>query len=218
MKATSTIFIMIIAVTVAGISASAQDDLPTAKVTAKKPALPIAKATETPDKPRINPTSVILSLASGTEIRGALTDTTSVEMKTSFGQLTLPLAEVAGIKLADEKNATTTVIMHNGDSVTGATDIQRLTVETEWGIATVNGSSVSSILLAPGLKWTSDSGLNGVRWELVEASAAQPVKKATASSSQPRASSTASSGRVISGQPVYSDRSGFGQPVIIRSR
>lgn len=59
-----------------------------------------------------------------------------------------------------------TVVMLNGDSITGATDIKLITVETEWGTASVNGPSIASIMFIPGLKWNSGTGLNGKRWSL----------------------------------------------------
>ena len=205
-----------LAVLVASAPAMAQE----AKVTVKKPALPVAKAKPSADL-RVRPLSVTVNLAGDTQIRGALTDSTSIEMKTSFGQVTLPLSEVAGIRMADEGNATTTVVLHNGDSVTGATDVSRLTVETEWGTATINGSNVSDVLFAPGLKWNSQSGLNGIRWSLVAANAPKAAPRPTTTASSPtRASSTTStSGRTItSGRPVYTGQPAYGQPMIIRTR
>lgn len=188
------------------------------KVTAQKPALPVAKATPIEDIKGAGPLSVTVTLIDGTtQIKGALMDTTSVDIKTSFGQATLPLSEVAGIRMADSSTPTTTAMMHSGDSITGASDIQRLTVETEWGVANINGDNVSSILFVPGLKWTSQSGLNGVRWALVAADAPATPKAST--SPQPRTTSTVSgSSTVRSSQPVYSGQPSFGQRVIVQSR
>ena len=39
--------------------------------------------------------------------------------------------------------------MLNGDSITGATDVKLMTVETEWGVAQINGQSIQSILFVP---------------------------------------------------------------------
>ncbi|MEZ6089168.1 MAG: hypothetical protein R3C05_14295 [Pirellulaceae bacterium] len=191
-------------------------------VTAQKPALPIAKATPVDDVKGVRPLSVTVTLIDGkTQIKGALVDTTSIDIKTSFGQATLPLSEVAGIRMADNSTPTTTAVMHSGDSITGASDIQRLTVETEWGMANINGGNVSSILFVPGLKWTSQSGLNGARWALVaEDAPATPTSNTSASNSaQPRAASaTSGSSQIRSSQPVYSGQPTYGQPIIVRSR
>ncbi|MEZ6087960.1 MAG: hypothetical protein R3C05_08040 [Pirellulaceae bacterium] len=158
---------------------SGNDELPVAKPTSSDE-LPLAKPTSDEDEPIAEavvkpgalgsrPLSVNITLNNQSVIRGTLTDTTEMPMKTVFGELTLPLAEVAGIRFASQGDTSTTVVMLNGDSVTGATELQRLTVETEWGAAQINGSGIASILLVPNLQWSSVAGLNGKRWYLTEA-------------------------------------------------
>ncbi len=172
-------------------TASAQD-LPLAT-----PAAPAAAET-TPEKtpvarPAVRPLSANVELTRGNPIEGTLTDTTQLQMKTSFGAIEIPLSEVAGVRFATAEEATTTVVMLNGDSVTGATNVERMTVETEWGVAQINGSAIAGILLVPNLEWTSYSGLNGKRWSLVEK---KPDAPASASSS-PATRSLAPQGRNI---------------------
>jgi len=43
-----------------------------------------------------------------------------------------------------------------------------LSVDTEWGIASIKGSSIVSILFLPDLKWNATIGSNGKRWMLVD--------------------------------------------------
>ncbi|QEG43683.1 hypothetical protein [Roseimaritima ulvae] len=156
----------------ATLSTALAQELPLAQPA--KPA--VAKPAETPvAKPAVRPLSANVELTRGNPIEGTLTDTTQLQMKTSFGAIEIPLSEVAGVRFATAEEATTTVIMLNGDSVTGATNVERMTVETEWGVAQINGSAIAGILLVPNLEWSSYDGLNGKRWSLVE-------KKAAASS------------------------------------
>ena len=132
-------------------------------------AAPAAKATPAPKaKPQPGPLSAAILLTNGRELVGTLVDTTELPMRTSFGQANIPLSEVAGVKFAQEGNATTTVVLHNGDTLTGATDLPRLSIETEWGKAQINGPNMVSILFSQGLTWVSDKGLNGMRWKLAE--------------------------------------------------
>lgn len=130
---------------------------------------------------QVRPLSVTVDLLSDTKISGTLTDTTSLDMQTSFGTANIPLSEVAGIRFASAEDATTTVVMLNGDSITGATDVKLVTVETEWGVATINGQSVQSIMFVPSVVWNPLSGLNGKRWSLVseKAAAAKVVPQQT---------------------------------------
>lgn len=172
---------------------------PTAKTSAKS----TAKATQT-----VRQLSVTVGLTSGTELRGTLMDSSELAMRTSFGPASIPLSEVAGIKLATEGNAVTTVVMHNGDSITGATDLAKIMVETEWGKAEVNGSSLSSILFAQGLQWTSSTGLNGTRWKLVDSKPTPtPTQSGVRQATSRPSSSSPSNGRPISTiQPVSGTR------------
>ncbi|KAA1261198.1 hypothetical protein LF1_37440 [Rubripirellula obstinata] len=140
-------------------------------------AKPVARAVAS--TPKIRPLSVSVDLLSKTRLEGTLTDATTLEMQTSFGGASIPLSEVAGIRFASAENASTTVVMLNGDSITGATDVKLVTVETEWGTATINGSNISSIMFVPGLDWNPASGLNGKRWNLINEKTAVKPKTTT---------------------------------------
>ncbi len=185
-----------------------QDKKSTAKATpvVKPTARPVARAVAAP---KVRPLSVSVDLISPTKITGTLTDSTSLDMRTSFGTANIPLSEVAGIKFASADNASTTVVMLNGDSITGATDVKLVTVETEWGMATINGQNIASIMFVPGLAWNSINGLNGKRWSLINAKSLTPpaASRTAATSSAPTSRTPATSGRSTtnsrypSGQP-----------------
>ena len=165
-----------------------------AEPTKAKPAR-AAKATTT-----VRPLSVTVGLVSTNEIEGTLTDTTQLQMQTSFGTASIPLSEVAGVRFASANDSTTTVVMLNGDSITGATDVKLITVETEWGTASINGPSIASIMFVPGLKWNPQSGLNGKRWSLSDEKKSTPPP-AAAANTQPQPT------RGTRSTPVPSNRS-----------
>ncbi|QDV71062.1 hypothetical protein Poly24_47950 [Rosistilla carotiformis] len=158
-------------------SPTSSEDLPVAKPTADD-ADPVATAVTSSTSMATRPLSVTITLSNQSVIRGTLTDTTEVQMKTGFGELMIPLSEAAGIRFASQEDTSTTIVMLNGDSVTGATDVKRLTIDTEWGAAQVNGASIASILLVPNLQWSSIAGLNGKRWYLTESNP-QPTSPST---------------------------------------
>jgi sRNA-binding regulator protein Hfq len=116
---------------------------------------------------KLQPQSVTIALLDGTKLAGELTEVDQWSMKTSFGTTNLPLSTIAGMRMAQEGNAITTVVLHNGDNLTGAVQLDQVVIQTEWGRAEVNGNHVASILFTPGLKWMSETGLNGMRWKLV---------------------------------------------------
>ena len=138
---------------------------------------------------KARPLSIAVDLINGTNIAGTLTDAVSLEMRTSFGSASIPLSEVAGIRFASADNASTTVVMLNGDSITGATDVKLVTVETEWGTASINGQNISSLLFVPGLAWNPAEGLNGKRWSLISKKEVSSASKTASTSTAPAASS-----------------------------
>ncbi|EGF28361.1 hypothetical protein [Rhodopirellula baltica] len=158
--------LMAAALAVVSVSAHAQDEeLPKASPAKAEPtkAAPVQDAGVSS---KARPLSVTVGLVNDSKIEGTLTDTTQLQMQTSFGTASIPLSEVAGIRFASANDATTTVVMLNGDSITGATDVKLITVETEWGTASINGPSIASLMFVPGLSWNPSDGLNGKRWNL----------------------------------------------------
>ncbi len=137
----------------------------------------VTPAAEASKAKAMRPLTVATELVGETKITGTLVDSTALQMKTSFGEAQIPLSEIAGVRFAAGDETSTTVVMLNGDSITGATETKFLTVETEWGTAKINGSSLVSMLFVPGLQWESSKGLNGKRWSLVEAKPTQTLPK-----------------------------------------
>jgi hypothetical protein len=162
---------------------------------------------------QVRPLSVNVDLLSGTKIAGTLTDATSLDMQTSFGSANIPLSEVAGIRFASADDATTTVVMLNGDSITGATDVKLVTIETEWGVATINGQSVQSIMFVPSVVWNPLSGLNGKRWTLVnekQAVAGKPVGQPGQPGQPTQPGQATTPVRTTSGQPYPNSQPFYG--------
>ncbi len=116
------------------------------------------------------PLTVAASLTDKSVITGTLLDSTSLNIRTAFGEASLPLSEVAGIRFPTGDDSGTTVVMLNGDSITGATDLKFISVETTWGSAKINGDAIGDLLFVPGLAWQSSESLGRKRWALVEKS------------------------------------------------
>jgi sRNA-binding regulator protein Hfq len=158
---------------------------------------------------KLQPQSVTITLLDGMKLQGELTEVDQWTMKTSFGSTNLPLSTVAGMRMAQEGNAMTTVVLHNGDNLTGAVQLDQVVIQTEWGRAEINGNHVASILFTPGLKWTSETGLNGMRWRLVADEPGRATPAAPGAPGQPARPGTAAN------QPQQPQRPGvpgFQQP------
>jgi hypothetical protein len=140
--------------------------------------------------PKLQPQSVTVALISGATMTGTLAETDQWTMKTSLGTTSLPLSAVAGVRMAQEGNPTSTVILHNGDTLTGAVQLDHITIQTDWGRAEIFGTHVASVLFTPGLKWTSEPGLNGTRWKLVADESRSVVTHSTTGSTTGTATSS----------------------------
>lgn len=134
-------------------------------------AAPATASKPTPDASAAaaRPITVAVSLVDETVgITGTLSDTNTLSIKTAFGSAELPLSEVAGIRFPRGDDTATTVVMLNGDSITGATDVKFINVETTWGSAKINGQNIAAMLFVPGLAWQSQDVLGSKRWILIE--------------------------------------------------
>jgi hypothetical protein len=146
-------------------AAPAESTKPTAPIASSA----VAKADEASSQPKARPITVAVSLVDdSTIITGTLTETTSLSIKTAFGLAELPLNEVAGVRFPRGDDTSTTVVMLNGDSITGATDLKFAQVETTWGSAKINGQNIASMMMVPGLAWQSTDVLGSKRWQLIE--------------------------------------------------
>ena len=147
---------------------STRSQVAVATPVAKAVAVPTARGTTQGVKTTTHrPLTVSVHLIGNAVLTGTLLDAIELPLKTAFGHVQVPLSEVAGIKLAQEGSPVTTVVLHNGDVFTGATDLKNLFIQTEWGKAEVTGPNVSSILFTNGVRWTSESGFSGSQWKLV---------------------------------------------------
>ncbi len=94
---------------------------------------------------KVRPLNATIDLETGATISGTLVEVDVLNIKTAFGEAAPPLAEIAGIRFPQGDDVSTTVAMLNGDSITGATDVKMVVVDTDWGQARINGSSIRSI-------------------------------------------------------------------------
>ncbi|QDV71005.1 hypothetical protein Poly24_47380 [Rosistilla carotiformis] len=119
-------------------------------------------------------------------LNGELLDIGDLKLQTAFGPASIPLAEVLGIRLSRSVTDVTTVVLNNGDMLTGQVDIRSLLILTKWGKSEVNGANLASIFFAKNLRWESLDLLAGSRWTLV-----QNTTDASSSATPPRASALA---------------------------
>ncbi|QDV70152.1 hypothetical protein Poly24_38710 [Rosistilla carotiformis] len=138
-------------------------------------------------KPQVQPLPVVVELLDDVrDLNGSLLDTNDLEVKTAFGIAKMPLTEVLGIRMARDETELTTIVLHNGDIITGKVDIQNLLVQTSWGKSEVNGNNLGSIFFDEGLSWKGLKLLAGEKWTLEKAEELAPSPTAQASAAAPK--------------------------------
>ena len=95
-------------------------------------------------------------------LTGVPVNLTEIKINGLFGEASIPLDSVAGIRFAQGSSEQTTVQLLNGDSLTGQVPIPHVEIVTEWGECKINVPSVSSIMFRSNATWSQ----NGKRWEL----------------------------------------------------
>lgn len=137
-------------------------------------------------KPTVEPLPVVVELLDDVrDLVGSLLDTNDLEVQTAFGVAKMPLKEVLGIRLARAEDDVTTVVLHNGDIITGSVSIENLLVQTSWGKSEVNGTNLGSIFFDQGLSWKGLKLLAGEKWTLEKVEELAPSPTTQASTQKP---------------------------------
>ena len=120
-----------------------------------------------------------MSLKKGLELKGSPVDLDSIKMNTLFGAVDIPLHTIAGIRFAQGAEEQSTVVLLNGDAITGDITISDFNFVSSWGKASVNVGNLVSITFREDLAWSGVNTPNGRRWRLTR------VQPGAAANSQP---------------------------------
>lgn len=132
------------------------------------------------DSPTVVSSIMKIQLRGDLELSGTPIDLETVNVESLFGDASLPLHTIAGVRFAQAANEQTTIVLQNGDVLTGELEIENLKFVSDWGEATVNIPHIQSIVFRSDLAWSPVNTETGTRWRLTKA------KGATARANQSR--------------------------------
>ena len=110
--------------------------------------------------------ALFVRLSDSKRMAGTVEGLSEFLLKTSIGEITVPMDQVAGIKMHTTSDDKAVVVLNNGDSITGIPSISNIELMTDWGKAEIEPEFIESITSTSGAKFRQDSSDFGVRWSL----------------------------------------------------
>ena len=126
-----------------------------------------------------NVSTMKIQLRGDLELSGTPIDLETIDVNSLFGEASLPLHTIAGIRFAQSPNEQTTIVLQNGDVLTGELGIENLKFISDWGEATVNVPHIRSIVFRSDLTWNPVSTTSGTQWRLTKVKATQASANAS---------------------------------------
>ena len=87
-------------------------------------------------------------------------------LESSFGPVTIPMTEIAGIKFHSDSKDSAVAVLNNGDTVTGKPNVPTIMLETDWGKAEIEPEFIESLTTGSTARFLQETGDFGSRWSL----------------------------------------------------
>jgi hypothetical protein len=107
-----------------------------------------------------------VSLDDNETLRGEINGLDAFKIKCGFGEITVPLDQVSGIRFHTDPSDSAVVVLKNGDSLTGIPIVDAIKITTFWGHAEVVPEHMQSITTRENASFAQETTDFGTRWEL----------------------------------------------------
>lgn len=108
------------------------------------------------------------------ELSGAAIGLDEISFNAEFGQVSIPMAKIAGIKLHVNADDDAVIALKNGDLVTGAIDLSQVSLKTTWGKAHVKLDQIETILADSKSRFFSETNAGKRGWRFSSGVPATP--------------------------------------------
>ena len=109
---------------------------------------------------------VFIRLSSTKRMAGKVEGLNEFKLNTSFGEVTVPMGEIAGIKFHTTSDDKAVVILNNGDAITGVPTVPAVELITDWGKADIDPEFIQSLTSTREAKFRQQNTDFGTRWVL----------------------------------------------------
>lgn len=104
-----------------------------------------------------NNSAVYVQVVKNRELSGQIVELTELKVKTSFGEVPIPIDKIDGIKMHADANDNAVIAFKNGDLVTGKIMLDKLQLKTEWGTAHILTEKIETVTTSKSAKFFSDT-------------------------------------------------------------
>ena len=89
--------------------------------------------------------TVFVKLNRNRELTGIILELADIKVETVFGEISIPVDRIDGIKMRVDAKDSAVFAIKNGDLVTGKVVLDQIRLKTGWGTANINTDSIEQI-------------------------------------------------------------------------
>ena len=117
---------------------------------------------------------IFVKVTRNREITGAAIDLNDVKFRAEFGEVTIPMGKIAGIKLHVNAEDDAVIALKNGDLVTGKISLDTVSLKTAWGKAHIKLDQIETIMSDSGSRFFAETNSGKKGWRFSSGSVAAP--------------------------------------------
>ena len=107
---------------------------------------------------------IFVKVTRNREISGTPISLGEIKFQAEFGKVSVPMAKIAGIKLHVNGEDAAVIALKNGDLVTGAIELETISLNTTWGKAHVKLDQIETILADSKSRFFAESTAGNKGW------------------------------------------------------
>ena len=112
---------------------------------------------------------VYVSIDGNDVLQGAIVELSDLKVQTAFGEVSIPMTKVDGVKMHSDAKDNAVIAFKNGDLVTGKVVLKVIKLKTEWGTAHVNTEKVETVMNSKSARFYADNSTGRPVWRFTKA-------------------------------------------------
>ena len=131
-------------------------------------AIPMAIASVDAQELSTEGSTLYVSIGSNNNISGKILELDTLKVETAFGEVSIPMTKIDGIKMHSDAKDNAVIAFKNGDLVTGKVVLDTVKLKTRWGTAHINTEKVETITNSQDSRFYSDTSTGKAVWRFTK--------------------------------------------------